>query len=139
MKSTRDFFRDASLDSTFSIPHLYEVRFESVPLFRIVKFSTAEKKTATTTTKTDRHFECEFMSQIRANSYAVLKKQRCAMFGRILIWSHLFRVSLHVIAGFRLFFEDAREVHRIRIRMIRNNIDPQKLPYREMEKLRQVR
>ncbi|KAF4077931.1 hypothetical protein AMELA_G00193760 [Ameiurus melas] len=41
------------------------------------------------------------------------------------------------IRGFRLFFEDAREVHRIRIRMIRNNIDPQKLPYREMEKLRQ--
>lgn len=79
------------------------------------------------------------MSQIRANSYAVLKKQRYAMFGRILIWSHLFRVSLHVIVGFRLFFEDAREVHRIRIRMIRNNIDPQKLPYREMEKLRQVR
>ncbi|XP_060750677.1 LETM1 domain-containing protein 1 [Tachysurus vachellii] len=39
--------------------------------------------------------------------------------------------------GFRLFFEDAREVHRIRIRMIKNNIDPRKLPYREMEKLRQ--
>ncbi|KAM9445062.1 LETM1 domain-containing protein 1 [Clarias gariepinus] len=39
--------------------------------------------------------------------------------------------------GFRLFFEDAREVHRIRIRIIKNNINPQKLPYREMEKLRQ--
>ncbi|KAF7695897.1 LETM1 domain-containing protein 1 [Silurus meridionalis] len=41
------------------------------------------------------------------------------------------------IRGFRLLFEDALEVHRIRIRMIKNNIDPKKLPYREMEKLRQ--
>ncbi|TTO15640.1 LETM1 domain-containing protein 1 [Bagarius yarrelli] len=41
------------------------------------------------------------------------------------------------IRGFRLFLEDAREVHRIRIRMIKNNMDPRTLPYREMEKLRQ--
>ncbi|XP_066526595.1 LETM1 domain-containing protein 1 [Hoplias malabaricus] len=41
--------------------------------------------------------------------------------------------------GFRLLFQDAREVHRIRTRMITNRIDYPKLPYREMEKLRQVR
>lgn len=58
------------------------------------------------------------------------------MFGRILI--RLLRACLYVLVGFRLFFEDAREVHRIRIRIIKNNINPQKLPYREMEKLRQV-
>ncbi|XP_017562536.1 LETM1 domain-containing protein 1 [Pygocentrus nattereri] len=41
--------------------------------------------------------------------------------------------------GFRVLFQDAKELHKIKTRMIANNIDYQKLPYREMEKLRQVR
>ncbi|XP_072512477.1 LETM1 domain-containing protein 1 [Salminus brasiliensis] len=41
--------------------------------------------------------------------------------------------------GFQLMFQDGKEVNRIKIRMITNNIQPEMLPYREMEKLRQFR
>ena len=48
-------------------------------------------------------------------------------------------MCLMVFVGFRLLFQDAKEVQKIKTRMITNSIDYQKLPYREMEKLRQVR
>ncbi|XP_076874829.1 LETM1 domain-containing protein 1 [Brachyhypopomus gauderio] len=51
-----------------------------------------------------------------------------------------FYVLYHTFTrGFRLLFEDAREVHRIKRRMLSNNLDYQKLSYREMEKQRQFR
>uniref|UniRef100_A0A3B1J7H9 LETM1 domain containing 1 n=1 Tax=Astyanax mexicanus TaxID=7994 RepID=A0A3B1J7H9_ASTMX len=51
-----------------------------------------------------------------------------------------FYVLYHTfMKGFRLLFQDAKEIRRIKTRMITNNIDYNKLPYREMEKLRQVR
>ncbi|XP_051961879.1 LETM1 domain-containing protein 1-like [Xyrauchen texanus] len=51
-----------------------------------------------------------------------------------------FYVLYHTLMrGFRLLFQDAQEVRRIKTRMIINNIDHQMLPYREMEKLRQFR
>ncbi|KAI4897338.1 hypothetical protein NFI96_015488, partial [Prochilodus magdalenae] len=40
---------------------------------------------------------------------------------------------------FALLFQDAKEVQKIKTRMITNSTDYQKLPYREMEKLRQFR
>uniref|UniRef100_A0A8B9HKB2 LETM1 domain containing 1 n=1 Tax=Astyanax mexicanus TaxID=7994 RepID=A0A8B9HKB2_ASTMX len=51
-----------------------------------------------------------------------------------------FYVLYHTfMKGFRLLFQDAKEIRRIKTRMITNNIDYNKLPYREMEKLRQFR
>ncbi|XP_076132485.1 LETM1 domain-containing protein 1 isoform X2 [Alosa pseudoharengus] len=41
--------------------------------------------------------------------------------------------------GFRLLFQDAKEVREIKTRMLSNNTDRWKLPYRELEKLRQFR
>lgn len=41
--------------------------------------------------------------------------------------------------GFRLLFQDGKEVRRIGARMLSEGIEHQNLPYREMEKIRQVR
>ncbi|XP_026881621.2 LETM1 domain-containing protein 1 isoform X2 [Electrophorus electricus] len=54
-------------------------------------------------------------------------------FPRFYVLYHAFK------RGFRLLFQDVREVRRIKSGMLINNIDHQKLPYREMEKLRQFR
>ncbi|XP_062397007.1 LETM1 domain-containing protein 1 [Sardina pilchardus] len=48
----------------------------------------------------------------------------------------LYRTFLN---GFRLLFQDAKEVKAIKTRMLSNNTDRWKLPYRELEKLRQFR
>ncbi|KAI1897076.1 hypothetical protein AGOR_G00079390 [Albula goreensis] len=41
--------------------------------------------------------------------------------------------------GFRLLFQDAKEISRIKTKMHENNLKFQQLPYREMEKLREFR
>ncbi|XP_065141503.1 LETM1 domain-containing protein 1 [Paramisgurnus dabryanus] len=41
--------------------------------------------------------------------------------------------------GFRLLFQDAKEMQRIQTRVLTTNIDFKDLPYRELEKLRQFR
>ncbi|XP_077074631.1 LETM1 domain-containing protein 1 isoform X1 [Siphateles boraxobius] len=41
--------------------------------------------------------------------------------------------------GFRLLFQDAQEVRRIMTRMFSDSVEHQTVPYRDMEKLRQVR
>ncbi len=40
--------------------------------------------------------------------------------------------------GFRLLFQDGKEVRRIGARMLSEGIEHQNLPYREMEKIRQA-
>ncbi|CAK6963783.1 LETM1 domain-containing protein 1 [Scomber scombrus] len=43
------------------------------------------------------------------------------------------------IQGFKLLFQDAKDVSRIKVKMGSQNLQVQDLPYREMEKLRQFR
>ena len=43
-----------------------------------------------------------------------------------------------VTLGFKLLFQDAKDVSRIKVKMGSQNLQVQDLPYREMEKLRQV-
>lgn len=40
--------------------------------------------------------------------------------------------------GFRLLFQDAQEVRRIMTRMFSDSVEHQNVPYRDLEKLRQV-
>lgn len=40
--------------------------------------------------------------------------------------------------GFRHLFQDAKEIRRIQTRVLTSNIGYENLPYRELEKLRQV-
>ncbi|KAG9333981.1 hypothetical protein JZ751_009297 [Albula glossodonta] len=54
-------------------------------------------------------------------------------FPRFYILYHTF------MRGFRLLFQDAKEISRIKTKMHENNLKFQQLPYREMEKLREFR
>lgn len=46
--------------------------------------------------------------------------------------------SSFTLAGFKLLFSDIKEVRRIKTKMYSGGVEFRNLPYREMEKLRQV-
>lgn len=50
-------------------------------------------------------------------------------------------ITLHFayLVGFRLLYLDFKEVHGIKYKMANKGLKYNQLPYREMEKLRQVR
>ncbi|XP_063063969.1 LETM1 domain-containing protein 1 isoform X1 [Engraulis encrasicolus] len=50
-----------------------------------------------------------------------------------------YRLYSTFLKGFRLLFQDAKEVRKIKARMYSNDTDHWNLPYRDMEKLRQFR
>lgn len=49
-----------------------------------------------------------------------------------------FHLVLLLLEGFRLLFQDAKEIRRIQTRVLTENIGYENLPYRDLEKLRQV-
>ncbi|KAM3618232.1 uncharacterized protein V6R79_017714 [Siganus canaliculatus] len=64
------------------------------------------------------------------NKYEGFLKRR---YPRFFLLYHTF------VEGFKLLFRDAKEVRRIKVKMVSNGLKFQDLPYREMDKLRQFR